>query len=74
MEEMEENGVWVLYGGGDVENVSVLRSGSKGELDGEGEGVTSLSYLGDARLLVLMFRFYLYYRLAYPHLPDLPQT
>jgi hypothetical protein len=39
MEEMEENGVWVLYGGGDVENVSVLRSGSKGELDGEGEGV-----------------------------------
>jgi hypothetical protein len=36
--------------------------------------VTSLSYLGDARLLVLMFRFYLYYRLAYPHLPDLPRT
>jgi hypothetical protein len=39
MEEMEENGVWVLYRGGDVENVSILRSGSKGELDGEGEGV-----------------------------------
>jgi hypothetical protein len=37
-------------------------------------GVTSLSYLGDARLLVLMFRLYLYYRLAYPHLPDLPRT
>jgi hypothetical protein len=36
--------------------------------------VTSLSYLGDARLLVLMFRFYLYYRLTYPHLPDLPRT
>jgi hypothetical protein len=39
-----------------------------------GPNVTSLSYLGDARLLVLMFRFYLYYRLAYPHLPDLPRT
>jgi hypothetical protein len=39
MEEMEEDGVWVLCGGGGVENVSVLRSGSKGELDGEGEGV-----------------------------------
>jgi hypothetical protein len=40
-----------------------------------GKGVvTSLFYLGDARLLVLMFRFYLYYRLAYPHLPDLPRT
>jgi hypothetical protein len=39
MEEMEEDGVWVLGGGGGVVNVSVLRSGSKGELDGEGEGV-----------------------------------
>jgi hypothetical protein len=39
MEEMEEDGVWVLWGGGGVENVSVLRSGSKGELDGEGEGL-----------------------------------
>lgn len=39
MEEMEEDGVWVLWGGGGVVNVSVLRSGSKGELDGEGEGV-----------------------------------
>ena len=39
MEEMDEDGVWVLWGGGGVENVSVLRSGSKGELDGEGEGV-----------------------------------
>jgi hypothetical protein len=38
-EEMEEDGVWVLCGGGGVVNVSVLRSGSKGELDGEGEGV-----------------------------------
>jgi hypothetical protein len=26
------------------------------------ESVTSLSYLGNARLLVLMFRLYLYYR------------
>jgi hypothetical protein len=34
MEEMEEVGVWVLCEGGGVENVSVLRSGSKGELDG----------------------------------------
>jgi len=39
MDEMDEDGVWVLWGGGGVENVSVLRSGSKGELDGEGEGV-----------------------------------
>ena len=39
MEDMEESVVWVLCGGRDVENVSVLRSGSKGELDGEGEGV-----------------------------------
>ena len=31
--------VWVLCRGGGVENVSVLISGSKGELDGEGEGV-----------------------------------
>jgi hypothetical protein len=36
--------------------------------------VTSLSYLGDARLLVLMSRLYLYYRLAYLHLPDLSRT
>jgi hypothetical protein len=39
MEEMEEDGMWVLRVGGGVENVSILRSGSKGELDGEGEGV-----------------------------------
>jgi hypothetical protein len=38
------------------------------------ESVTSLSYLGNARLLVLMSRLYLYYRLAYSHLPDLPRT
>lgn len=38
-EEMEEEGVWVLREGGGVENVSGPRSGSKGELDGEGEGV-----------------------------------
>jgi hypothetical protein len=37
-------------------------------------GVTSLSYLGIVRLLVLMSRLYLYYRLAYSHLPDLPRT
>jgi hypothetical protein len=36
--------------------------------------VTSLFYLGNARLLVLMPRLYLYYRLAYSHLPDLPRT
>jgi hypothetical protein len=36
--------------------------------------VTSLFYLGDARLLVLMSCLYLYYRLAYSHLPDLPRT
>jgi hypothetical protein len=39
-----------------------------------GHVVTSLSYLGTARLLVLMSRLYLYYRLAYSHLPDLPRT
>jgi hypothetical protein len=39
MEEMEEDGVWDLRVGGGVVNVSILRSGSKGELDGEGEGV-----------------------------------
>jgi len=39
MEEMEEDGVWVLLKGGGVENVSGPRSGSNGELDGEGEGV-----------------------------------
>jgi hypothetical protein len=33
MAAMAENGLWDLYGGGDIENVSVLRSGSKGELD-----------------------------------------
>ena len=43
IDEMEEDGEWpewVLCGGGGVEiiNMSVLRSGSKGELDGEGEG------------------------------------
>jgi hypothetical protein len=36
--------------------------------------VTSLSYLGNARLLVLMSRLYLYYRLTYSHLPDLSRT
>jgi hypothetical protein len=36
--------------------------------------VMSLSYLGIARLLVLMPRLYLYYRLAYSHLPDLSRT
>jgi hypothetical protein len=36
--------------------------------------VTSLSYLGIARLLVLMSRLYLYYRLAYSHLLDLSRT
>jgi len=39
MEDMEEEGVWVLWGGGGVVNESRPRSGSKGELDGEGEGV-----------------------------------
>jgi len=40
MDEMEEDGVWVLLErGGGVENVSGPRSGSNGELDGEGEGV-----------------------------------
>jgi hypothetical protein len=38
MEEMDEDGVWDLRVGGGVVNVSILRSGSKGELDGEGEG------------------------------------
>jgi hypothetical protein len=37
-DEIEEEGVWVLLEGGGVENVSSLRSGSNGELDGEGEG------------------------------------
>jgi hypothetical protein len=48
MDEMEEDGVWVLCGGGGVENVSVLRSGSKGELDGEGEGV-SWTFIGKVK-------------------------
>jgi hypothetical protein len=48
MEEMEEDGVWVLWGGGGVVNVSVLRSGSKGELDGEGEGV-SWTFIGKVK-------------------------
>jgi hypothetical protein len=39
-----------------------------------GRNVTSLSYLGIARLLVLMSRLYLYYRLTYSHLPDLSWT
>lgn len=38
-DEIEEDGVWVLLEGGGVEIVSGLRSGSNGELDGEGEGV-----------------------------------
>ena len=37
-DEMEDDGVWVLLDGGGVENVSGPRSGSNGELDGEGEG------------------------------------
>jgi hypothetical protein len=40
IEEIEDDGVWVLWvGGGVVENVSGPRSGSNGESDGEGEGV-----------------------------------
>jgi len=39
MDEMDEDGVWVLLKGGGVVNVSGPRSGSNGELDGEGEGV-----------------------------------
>jgi hypothetical protein len=39
MDEIEEDGVWVLLEGGGVENVSSLRSGSNGELDGDGEGL-----------------------------------
>jgi hypothetical protein len=39
LDEIEDDGVWVLReGGGGVENVSGPRSGSNGELDGEGEG------------------------------------
>ena len=39
LDEIEEAGVWVLRErGGGVENVSGPRSGSNGELDGEGEG------------------------------------
>ena len=49
MEEMEEDGVWVLWGGGGVANVSVLRSGSKGELDGEGEGVCEWTFIGKVK-------------------------
>ena len=38
-DEIEDEGVWVLLvRGGGVENVSSLRSGSNGELDGDGEG------------------------------------
>jgi hypothetical protein len=37
-DEIEDDGVWVLLKGGGVENVSGPRSGSNGELDGEGEG------------------------------------
>ena len=37
---------WVLCGGGGAENVSVLRSGSKGELDGEGDGVWTFRLVG----------------------------
>jgi hypothetical protein len=47
MEEMKVDGVWVLCEGGGVENVSVLRSRSKGELDGEGEGVRT--FIGNVR-------------------------
>ncbi len=39
MDVMEEDGVWVLWNGGGVENVSDLRSGSNGEAEGDGEGV-----------------------------------
>ena len=34
--------IWVLSGGGGIENVSALRSGSKGELDGGWEGVRTI--------------------------------
>ena len=49
MEEMEEDGVWVLRVGGGVVNVSILRSGSKGELDGEGEGVCEWTFIGKVK-------------------------
>lgn len=49
MEEMEEDGVWVLRVGGGVVNVSILRSGSKGELDGEGEGVWEWTFIGKVK-------------------------
>ena len=39
MEEMEDEGEWFLWEGGGVENVSGPRSGSNGELAGDGEGV-----------------------------------
>jgi hypothetical protein len=39
IEEIDEDGVWDLRVGGGVVNVSILRSGSKAELDGEGEEV-----------------------------------
>jgi hypothetical protein len=40
IEDMDEDGVCVRReGGGGVENVRDPRSGSNGELDGEGEGV-----------------------------------
>ena len=42
-----EDGVWVLCEGGGVENASVLRSGSKGELDGEGEG--AWTFIGNVK-------------------------
>jgi hypothetical protein len=49
MEEVEENGVWVLCEVGGVENVSILKSGSKGELeDGEGKGVWT--FIGNVKV------------------------
>jgi hypothetical protein len=46
-EDMEEDGVWTLCEGGSIENVSCLRSGSKGELDGEGEG--AWTFIGNVK-------------------------
>lgn len=37
-EEIEEEGVWVLFDGGGVVNESCLRSGSNGEIEGVREG------------------------------------
>jgi hypothetical protein len=51
IEEMEEDGVCVLReGGGGVENVSAPRSGSNGEMDGDGEGVWAfIAFIGNIK-------------------------